>query len=537
MLKAALSEDESAGIAITQHWENIPVGTMTATVDARPTDLDTSPPTLQLSATDLEVTLSQLRMRLEVQINELPDLDAIVYTIVFDLPGLLEKDSSTPPKLMMNFPAVTAGDLNLTVSGGEVLLTPELVEPKIHEMYDSTPTLGHSVETGQPWLKSDGTATTVMVTTDIFDDDPGPGFRGAITVEVTGPNEIVIVMPGHIRIQGVSQTFIDSDMTLRVTVGITLDTVLGKLFVLLSAVQGADVAVLNLMGAGFYVTEATTGIKPAVATKIHGFPDPEETIPTDAEIRTLITDRILDMAPGISIPIFTPGPPGAGEIDLTTFVPTTVNQQALALQLVPRADGTPCDTPDMFAQTDGFSISVSAVEANRLKQPILDNNLGDRNVEGYDVTVNSLSGTLSDPGEHSQTDGHIWVEGEVEVHVDCWPDPDVAFWGPVFLDPSMDIDRKIIFTSRAGGFDADDPCCGDVDPADIQRLIEGEQSTPIALPQDFTDVGELTLGVNEAKIFAAGIIVHGTLLVTTSSEIYASRTRRTLYWDHDSAGG
>jgi hypothetical protein len=191
----------------------------------------------------------------------------------------------------------------------------------------------------------------------------------------------------------------------------------------------------------------------------------------------------------------------------------------------------------VFANADGFAISIARVEVDVLMQPLLDSNTGDRNMSGYDMTVHTLTGTLSDPGDHSQTDGHIWIQGSVTVHVDCWPDPDIDFWGPVFLSPSIDADQKIVFTAHAGGFGADDPCCGDVNPNDIQTMIEGEQSTPIALPKNFTDVGKLTLGVSDAQIFAAGIVVHGTLAVTTESQLQADAIRKTLYWYSDDAGG
>lgn len=207
------------------------------------------------------------------------------------------------------------------------------------------------------------------------------------------------------------------------------------------------------------------------------------------------------------------------------------------MQLVPLADGTPCDAPNVFAQADGFAIAIARPEVERIMQPLLDNNTGDRTAEGYDITVNNLSGTLSDAGEHSQTEGHIWIEGSVTVHVDCWPDPDVDFWGPVTLTPSVNTDNKIVFTAHAGGFDADDPCCGDVDPSQIQALIEGEQSTPVALPDNFTDVGRLTLGVTDDEIFSAGIVVHGTLAVTTETQMQTEAIRKTLYWYNDDAGG
>lgn len=538
MLRAALSEDDSAGIAITGHWDNVAVGDNTATVDARPSDAGEA--TMTLTAADLGLSL-HLFMRIEVDVNEIPELDQIVYEAEFDLPGIFEKEASAPPRLLITFPAVTEPDLHLAVSGGGIPLTPELVEPRIHALYDSNPELGHKLTPGQPWLDLDTGPTTVNVFTDIYDDDPGaPGFRGAITVEVPSATEIVLVMPGHVRILSLSKTYVDSDMTLRISVPV--EQVDGEIRVKLSQVVSNDVAVAfdptdTATTPGAYLTAATIGIKNGVSDQINDFPDEKEEIPTNAEIADAIAGQIVALAGGLRIPIFTPQPPGPDEIDLTTFVPTTVQQQALALQLEPLGDATPCDAPDLFTNPDGFAIAIAAVEVNRLMQPIFDNNLGDRSVEGYDITVNSLHGTLSNAGDHGQPAGHIWVEGEVEVHVDCWPDPDVSFWGPVTLVPGQNTDGKIFFTADAGGFDADDPCCGDVDPADIEALIEGEQSTPIALPRNFTDVGELNLGITDAVISSAGIVIHGTLDVLTLRAMHAASTRRTIYWFYEMAGG
>jgi hypothetical protein len=432
-------------------------------------------------------------------------------------------------QLVLAFPGVTAASLNLAIAGGEILLSPGLVEPAVHDAYDSDPTLAHTVEAGVPFP---GEATGALVTTDVYDDDPlDPGFRGAISVTVTDPTELVIHMPGHFKIQGISTIYVNTDMNVDIRVGVTQTD--GELRVELSNVASGDVT----------VTFASSTIYdiPAKISQVGPLPDHDivQTMPTSAEIRDAMADRLVELAGGLEMPVFTPEPPtGADDIDLTTFVATTVAQAVLALQLEPRNDGTVCDTPDVFAGTTGFAIAVADVEVNRMLEPIVEGAKGDRTVEGYDMTVHDLTATLSDPGTHGEARGHIWIEGGTEVHVDCWFDPDIDFWGPVFLVPEMDADGRIVFRADAGGFGADDPCCADVDPAQIAALIEGEQSAPVLLPRNFSGVGELSLGVTGAEIFAAGVVVQGTLDVLTTHALKASGVGRKMrFWASEPAAG
>jgi hypothetical protein len=532
MLRVALSESDSAGINLTQHWENVPIGDKTATVDARPADLDTNPPALELAADDLAFVM-QLRLRIEVDINEIPELDAIVYTIDFKLPGIFEKDvSAPPPKLMMKFPAVTEADLDLVISGGEIPLTPALIEPRIHALYDSDPSLGHDVKTGVPWpLPGD---PMVMVTTDTYDDEPGsPGFRGAITVQVPDQDHIEIHIPGHFKVQGLAATYIDTDMEIIITVAVERPD--GEIRVKLSTVGSGDVAV-NFVNTTIYDIGAKPTLQQEIANKISSYGDFVESVPTAGEVRDLIAAQVIEFSQNLAIPVFTPEAPGPGDIDMTTFVPTTVNQQVLALQLVPLTDGTPCDVPDVFAKDTGFSVAIAAVEVQPMLDSITAANIGDHHIQGYDVTVTDLVGTLSDPGEHGQPNGHIWIDGTTEVHVDCWPDPEVDFWGPIFLDPEL-VDGQLIFTANAGEFGGDDPCCGDVDPAQLADLITGTQSTPVRFPQNFSGVGEYNLTVDSADIFKSGVVIHGSLAVITNHALHAAALLRTLYWFNDRLGG
>jgi hypothetical protein len=538
LLRGALAESDSADVGVTGTWEDVPVGDKTATVSVRPDDLDTNPPSLVLTAVDLGLVL-HLRMRVEVDVNEVPELDLIVYAIEFDLPGAFVKTADTPPELVMRFPGVTEPALGLVVSGGQIPLSPELIEPRIHALYDATPALQHDVQNNVPWPP--GPDATVQVTTDIYDDEPGtPGFRGAISVAVADATHIVITMPGHFKVQGIAQTYVNTDMTIEVKVEVETDTTAGEVRAKLAAVQSSDVTV-TFATASAYDFVARPMLAAAIAARIRGLAvDPIE-IPTAAEVQATIAGRIVELASTLEVPVFTPDAPAAGELDLTTFVPTTLAQQVLALQLEPLGDATPCDAPDVFATNTGFSLAVAAVEVNPKLESITSANNGlheDAGGSGYDVTVSNLAGVLSDPGEHGQADGHVWITGDAEVHVDCWADPDIEFWGPVFLSPHEDIDEQLFFTADVGNFGADDPCCADVDPGQIAALVQGQESERIPMPKDFSGVGELDLTFTEADIFAAGIVVHGGLTVVTAHALHASSLRRALaFWIGEQAGG
>jgi hypothetical protein len=533
-LQAALSESDSAGVMLSQNWTDVPINGYTATVSAQPANTATNPSTLTLTSVDLGLSL-HLQMNLKVSINEVPELDRIDYLLNFDLPGTFFKDASTPPKLLMTFPSVNAGGLNLVVAGGQIMLTPELVKARIDALYAADPTIGHHVQTNVAWPP--GPDATVMVTTDIYNDVPGsPGFRGTIDAQVPDATHVILIMPGHFKIQGLATSFyMNTDMT--VTVAIEVQQGDGFIKLLTHEVQSSDVTI-TFANSSLYDVFARPMLAQQIAAKFQGFPVQEQHFPNSTQIKNMISERLIMFASSLQIPVFTPQPPtDATHIDLTTFIPTTVNQQALALQLIAREDGTVCDTPQVFCQTTGFSLAISAAEAMRLIGPITTTNLGDRSVDGYDITLNHLNIALSDPGEHGEVKGHLWASGDFDVHVDCWPDPNISFSGPIFLNPQMNTDGSVVFTAEAGNFTASDACCSHLSPSQISALISGTQSTPFVLPSNFSGVGTLALSVNRADIFAAGIVVNGDFNVTTNHLIYQSQTLETTLWFFDNAGG
>ena len=123
------------------------------------------------------------------------------------------------------------------------------------------------------------------------------------------------------------------------------------------------------------------------------------------------------------------------------------------------------------------------------------------------------------------------------AEVDCWEDPEVDFDGSVTLVPSLESDGTIKVTADAGVFTADDPCCGDVDPADIAAVVEGDSRSVGNLPTDFSGVGQLALTVDSCDISTAGIVIHGGMTVLTTSQLSAGMTKRRSFWHLEPAGG
>ena len=272
LFQAAMSESGSAGMAVTRTWEDVPIAGYTATVSARPTDLDTHPPTVILPAADLAVT-PHFRMRVEVSVAEVPELGQIVYTVEFDLPGVFQKSADSPPKLRMVFPGVITGSLNLVVTGGDLPLTPELVEPRIHALYQANPSLAHDIQNNVSWPP--GPDSTVQVTTDIYDDEEGsPGFRGRIHVTVVDATHVLIKMPGHFRIQGISQGLPQPRHGGRRKVAVEVDGTLGRVRARLDQVQQADVAVTFVTPSGNAIidTGARLLLSQRIATRLRAGP-------------------------------------------------------------------------------------------------------------------------------------------------------------------------------------------------------------------------------------------------------------------------
>ena len=536
MMQGVLQEADAANVQTSVHVANVAVGGYTATVDAQ-LDVTTNPPILELGAPDLSLVLHS-HMNMQVAVNEIAKLDPITYQLAFDFPGEFQKQPVNPPILVMVFPGLTPGVLNLNVTGGNVVLTPALLEPRVHALYAQHPELAHSVQTGvQTPLPSPD--NTWAVTVDIYDDTPGSmNFRGQITVDVIDATHIKLNLPGHLRAQNISTIRIDSDITVHVVVTIVPSD--GKITIALSQVMPGNVTV-DFTSPNFYTSAGTSVIAAQFASAIAalGHPnDPFVSVPTQQQIKDAITQQLIQYGSNLTVPIFKSTPPAkANDMDLTTFVPTTVQTQLLALQL--EQQPVACDTPDIFLSGSQFAVSVDKEKCNSIIKPVVGSEEGSRqNIQGHDVSLSRLKASLSNPGDHGIAQGHIWISGLATVHLSCWPDAHINFSGPITLTPDVQ-NGEIKFHAHAGQFTADDPCCGSVDPKAIASFIEGQQNYPpiTGLPSNFGGVGEIDIVLTDVDIFAAGIVLRGTLSVITTHSLQANVIQHSVYWRSDRSGG
>jgi hypothetical protein len=506
-------------------------------VDAQLADQHTQPAVLSLPPADLSLNL-HLHMNLQVKINEIVNLDPITYQLEFDFPGQFQKVAAPPPPVLnMTFPGLTAAALNLIVTGGDVPLTVALIDPLVHQLYQSHPGLAHQVHPGTP-TPLPPPDDVWLVTVDIYDDQMGsPNFRGRISVEVPDQNHIKLNLPGHLRAQNINSDLrIDSDTTTHIIIPVQRQD--GSITIQLSQVTSAGVTI-DFVSPNFYTAGATASgaLQSQVATTIQGLGDITQNTPKQQDVHDVIAAQLLVYGGGLTIPMFKPSPPNPGDMDLTTFVPTTLGGQALTLQI--EQQPVPCDTPDFFVGTSQFAVSVDKERCDAMIQPVIAAENGKtRNIQGHDVTVHDITATLSNPGDNGVADGHIWLTGQATVHIDCLPDAHINFSGPLTITPNPQPDGSVKFHPVAGKFTADDPCCASVDPAQIGQIIEADDYPPIAgLPKNFSGVGVIAITINTADIFAAGIVLHGDLSVTTTHSLEANVIQHNMYWHNEPPGG
>lgn len=535
MLAAIIQEADAAGVQTSIHMPGVPVGIYTATVDAQ---VNTAhPPTIDLTATNLGATL-HVQMKLQVQVNELPDLNRIEYQVNFDLPGEFRKvtPATGNPVLNLVFPNVTGSSLNLAVQGGQVPVTAALIEPRVHALYAAHPELAHNLQPGvaTPLPSPD---ETWAVTVDLYDDAPGAmPFRGRIQVAVLDPTHIRVDFPGHLRAQNITPTLrIDSDIVVHVTIGVQQTD--GQIVAAMSQVTQADVAI-DFAAPNFYTIGGSGLIRQQFATRIAALGDLVQTTPTHAQVQTAITTALVSYGTGLTIPVLRPTPPvNSGDMDLTSFVPVTLGSQVLALQIEPQP--VPCDTLDNFAGASGFAVSVDAEKVNSIIAPVVAAENGrSRNIQGHDVDIHDISVSLADPGENGVAAGHLWLTGKATIHIDCWPDSHIEFRGPLTLTPDRQTDGTYRFQPVAGQFSADDPCCASADPNQIAQLIQGDTYPPFGgLPQNFSGVGQVNIQLTSVDISRAGFVLRGTLAVATAHSLHAGQIQHNTYWSTDHSGG
>lgn len=213
-----------------------------------------------------------------------------------------------------------------------------------------------------------------------------------------------------------------------------------------------------------------SALAPMVNTTLSGFGTITEPWFTEAEARVLIAQEAANYLRDLRFPMYTPK---SGDPDFPLETPIgflLVADNTLAI-LLNRRSGTATDdsAPDNFR---GSNMLALAIGRDLLDQVIADSmseefpgvNNGGEKITTDEGTANlrKLKVTPSDPGTHGEARGHLWFEGEAEVEIDCWPDPDVSFDGSIFLRLDVtetETECSAEFVVEVGEFDAGQSCC------------------------------------------------------------------------------
>jgi hypothetical protein len=536
LLRSVIAQGETSGLPLTYEDDGVPVDDYTARISASLVDTDAKPSTFNLTAAVNSAVLG-LHMDIEVTINELPGVDPIAYMADFTIPGRIARnDAVAPVQIEFQAAMLTVADLNLVVSGGDIVVTGALFEPFVDQMYADSPSLRQQTIPGVDTV-IDG---IVLMRVWLYNDP----VNGEIVVNVPSPGTLRLTMPGRITMTNVSAAVI---YNFTITLVIDIDYVIepsasgGEEFVVkLSQILPGDVTVQYGPGAPIYQALMTIVIGTRIVATLTAIPNPREPVPSSANVETQIAEALVEFGSGLVVPLF-PLDPTASDIAIATAEPTTVNAATLALQ-IESEPGQPCVGPDDFTAGSPVAIAMGAVEVQRRLDAVADDIDGQQiEASGYDVTLHRPNVSLANAGDHGQAEGHIWVEGDVTIHVGgCVGDVGADYSGPIMLDPVVNPDQSIGFSVRAGEFGGDADVKDkkdDFDPDKVAEFIEGWDFSFPTIPTVFDGVGTLTLSIDTSEISQAGIVLRGGVSIQLLNMIAMGLMHRgSAFWAQEGAG-
>ena len=217
---------------------------------------------------------------------------------------------------------------------------------------------------------------------------------------------------------------------------------------------------------------------------------------TDADAKQALAEEAAAYLNGRRFPLYTPhsGDPAR---PLATPVGFLLPADGVLAIMLNRFDTSVADAaPEAFLGGNDLALATSRrlldetiAKAIREKFKGLDSGASEIHTDQGDATLKSLTVTPSDPGAHGEAEGHLWTSGEAEVHIDCWPDPDVTFDGPIFL--------RLLVTETP------DRCDFTVQPV-MGEFDAGQSRCDVFVDLIIPVVGWIMLGVVETMIDKVG---------------------------------
>lgn len=137
------------------------------------------------------------------------------------------------------------------------------------------------------------------------------------------------------------------------------------------------------------------------------------------------------------IPVYTP-PENLGGVEVRDVTPLTLPPGVLAIKINSQLpSGSPAGEPSNFLP-EGRQMAVAV--SSQLVQKFIDEAITTKYGASYPALIPNCEEEVGRKiwltGKPTMTmeDGRFWLSGQVKIEVDCWPDPEADFSGPVTLN-------------------------------------------------------------------------------------------------------
>jgi len=444
------------------------VGPLTRTFSGREVTihvrvLDDATDAADLSFADEKHVRFSFPFELEVQVPDAPDpsLSRIVMKARVGVPSLLTSWQEDGEEVLgLSFQDVVAADVQIESLEGLPAIGAAQIAGAIHARYPAIPhtqSLGPNTVTlydgnRDATLVPPNAATPFEITAAI--ESPG----GTDHVKVEAPIHAAIVTPISYQSYGRIRFWRPIERT-------------GQTITIGFGAEPADPALasqVELDTDHFAKAQIIAQLQPLLVAAVGGFGTITEPAFDDASARALLQAEIAAYLQPRRYPVYSPRS-GDSEITLTTPVGfLLVADGVLAILLNRRSEGDHAPTDFLGGGPAGLAVGAAKVDeqiaaAIEAQFPDLDEGGHEVHTDEGDATLKALTVVLENPDEHGQDRDHLWVTGEAEAHIDCWPDPDVSFAGPIYLSATHtdEPDGTCTFDiqAEAGDFDIGQSCC------------------------------------------------------------------------------
>ncbi len=437
------------------------------TIDVRVLDDEDKP--ADLSFQDDKHILFSFPFELQAQTADAPDpaLSEILLEAQAAIPALLTAwDEDGDEVLGLSFFGITSTDVDISGLSGVPDIGVEQFRNAVHNAYEAMPV--HTFSSGGNTVTLyDGNRDSTLVP-----PNAATPYEIEVTLEtMTAEQYLKVTAPIHVYLPSVPGEYSSFGRLIfyrkieQTDTSVTID--------MTAEPTNTDLATtVELDNPHFASNQIALSLAAQARSMISAFGVITEPAFTEAAAKQLLRNEIAAYINTRRYPVYSPR---SGDEDEPLGTPVgflLVDDGVLAI-LLNRRSGTAADdiAPDNFLGDSELALAVGEAKVQEEIQAVIaeqfpgvGSDAGEliETPEG-DAVLYELNVSLADPGEHEESEGHLWITGKTKVKIDCWWDPTVEFSGPVFMrahrEDSAEGCELVIDSPVVGDFDFDQSCC------------------------------------------------------------------------------